>query len=316
MNPVIRISVVVAALTGAVLIARAGWPAVTANLTAVRSWTRTLGEVRAMNGDVEFELGREPDLYRASAGVDHTWGLRLFEKAPLFVDPANPSHVKPAGFLQMWLSPAGMSVFLLLLLSIAWMAARAGAGQATAQSQGQWMFTESPGPLGGDLILHSPTRQWKIVLGWSILGVAMALIALLAKGGNPVSRIGYITLGSAFALSLWGYAWHTKSLQVSANHQGIRMTSVLGWRDLRWEMVRSVEEQEIFTTYYNGQMRMWELPFPGSTIRVLAFNNERDHTLMSFSPELEPRESLARLFALCTERTGLKLQRRTVAIRY
>src|SRR5882762_5010704 len=157
MNPVIRISVVIAALTGAVLIARAGWPAVAANLTAMRSWTRAVGEVRAMNGDVEFELGREPDLYRASAAVDHTWGLSLFQKAPLFVDPANPSHVKPAGLFQMWLSPAGMSVLLLLLLSIAWMAARAGAGQEVAQSKGQWMFIESPGPLSSDLTLHSPT---------------------------------------------------------------------------------------------------------------------------------------------------------------
>lgn len=307
---------VVAALLGVVLIARAGWPAVAANLIAMRSWTRAVGEVRAMNGDVEFELGQEPDSYRASAAVDHTWGLSLFKKAPLFVDPANPAHVKPAGLLQMWLSPAGLSVFLLVLLSIAWMAARAGAGQETAKSQGQWMFTESPGPLTGDLTLHSPTRQWKIVLGWSILGVAMAVIPLLAKGGNSVSRIGYITLGSAFALLLWGYAWHTKTLQVSANHQGVRMISVLGWRDLSWEAVRSVEEQEIFTTYYNGKLQMWELPFPGSTIRVLAFNDERDRTLMSFSPELEPRESLSRLFALCTERTGLKLHKRTIAIHY
>ena len=56
------------------------------------------------------------------------------------------------------------------------------------------------------------------------------------------------------------------------------MTSVLGWRELPWGSIRSVEEQDIFTTYYNGQMRMWEMPFPGSTIRVMAFNDERDRT--------------------------------------
>ena len=26
-----------------------------------------------------------------------------------------------------------------------------------------------------------------------------------------------MTLGSAFALSLWGFAWHTKSMEISAN---------------------------------------------------------------------------------------------------
>lgn len=321
MNPVVRIAVIAAALAGVVLIARVAWPAVASNLTAMHSWTRTEGEVRAMSGDVEFELGHEPDSYRASVAVDHTWGLSLFRKAPLFVDPANPSRIKPAGFFQMWLSPVGMSFFVLLLLAATWFAARAGAGQkdariAGAQSHGEWMFIQSPGPLNGGVTLHSPTRQWKTVLGWSILGVAMAVIPLLSKGGNPVSRVGYVTLGSAFALSLWGFAWHTKSLEISANAQGIRMISVLGWRNLPWEMVRTVEDQSVFATYYNSQMRMWELPFPGSTTRVLTFNDGSDHTLMSLSPELEPQDSLKRLFQLCNERTGLKLQNRTIEIHY
>ena len=37
---------------------------------------------------------------------------------------------------------------------------------------------------------------------------------------------------------------------------------------------------------------------------------------MSFSPELVPQDSLKRLFDLCTERTGLKLHGRTIAIHY
>jgi hypothetical protein len=319
MNPIIRIAVVMAALAGACLIGRAAWPEVAGNLTALKSWAQTEGEVRSMNGAIEFEIGHEPDSYRAFATVAHTWGLRLFGKAALFVDPADRSHIKPAGLFQMWLSPAGMSVFILLLLATASMA-RFGSGQSAGETAGtptrsQWMFTESPGPLRG-ITLHSPTRQWKIVLVWSILGVALAVLPMLGKGGNPISRIGYITLGSAFALSLWIFAWHTKTLEVSASDGGIRMTSVLGWRDLPWGLIRSVEDQDIFSTYYNGQMRMWELPFPGSTVRVLAFNDERDRTLMTFSPELEPSESLKRLFDLCTERTGLKLRRRTIAIQY
>jgi hypothetical protein len=94
------------------------------------------------------------------------------------------------------------------------------------------------------------------------------------------------------------------------------MTSVLGWRELPWGLIRSVEDQDIFTTYYNGTLRMWELPFPGSSIRVLAFNGERDRTLMSFSPDLQPQDSLKRLFDLCARQTGLKLHGRAIAIYY
>jgi hypothetical protein len=270
-----------------------------------------------MNGDIEFEIGHEPDSYRAFAPVAHTWGLRLFAKAPLFVDPTDRSHIKPAGLFQMWLSPAGMSVLILLLLATACIAVRFGTGQGgeTAGVPTRWMFTESPGPLSG-ITLHSPASQWKIVLAWSILGIAMAVIPMLGTRGNSISRIGYITLGSAFALSLWIFAWHTKTLEISASDRGIRMTSVLGWRDLPWGMIRSVEDQDIFSTYYNGQLRMWELPFPGSTIRVFAFNDERARPLMTFSPELEPQDSLKSLFDLCAERTGLKLRKRTIALHY
>jgi hypothetical protein len=63
-------------------------------------------------------------------------------------------------------------------------------------------------------------------------------------------------------------------------------------------------------------MRMWELPFPGSTVRVMALNGENDRTLMSFSPDLVPGPSMTRLFDLCAERTGLRVQKRKVAIRY
>src|SRR6476661_4789157 len=103
MNPIIRIVAIIAALAGAWLIGRALLPALATNLTARKSWTRTVGEVRAMNGAIEFEIGSEPS-YRAFATVDHTWGLGLFKKVPLFVDPADTSHVKPAGLFQMWLA--------------------------------------------------------------------------------------------------------------------------------------------------------------------------------------------------------------------
>jgi hypothetical protein len=290
---------------------------VTGNLTALKFWNRAQGEVRAMNGEVEFEIGQEPASYRAFAAVDHTWGLRLFSQAPLLVDPANPAHIKPAGLFQMWLTPAGMAGFVLLLLALASFSALFGTGQTAAavQSHAQWMFSESPGPLTG-ITLHSPARQWKIVLLWSLLGVAMAVIPALSKGGNPLSRIGYMVLGIAFSLSLWLFAWHTRTLRISADDTGVRMTSVLGWRDLPWGSIRSVEDQDIFTTYFNGKLRMWELPFPGSSIRVLAFNDASDHTLMTFSPELEPKDSLRGLFELCTARTGLKLHGRTIAIPY
>ena len=85
MNPLLRTSVAFAFLAGACWIARAMWPAVSLNLLARSSWTRTTGEVRSLNGAAEFELGTDSDSRRALVKVDHYWGLSLFHQAPLFV---------------------------------------------------------------------------------------------------------------------------------------------------------------------------------------------------------------------------------------
>ncbi len=107
MSPLVRIWLTTAAVAGICLVGHAMWPLVAGNLIAQRSWTRAEGTVRAMNGTIEFELGSEPASYRAFAVVDHTWGLTLFRKAPLFVDPADPTRVKPAGFTPDVAGPGG-----------------------------------------------------------------------------------------------------------------------------------------------------------------------------------------------------------------
>jgi hypothetical protein len=313
MHPFIRIFVAAAALAGVALIGTVLGPAVSLNLTAARSWTRTQGTVSAMNGAIEFELGAEPDTVRALANVDHTWGLKLFKKVPLFADPADPARVKPAGFLQMWLAPVEMSGLILLLLALALRAATLGR-RNSPDPAGAWTLTPSPGPLPGGVSLHSPARQWKIVLGWSLLGVVMVIASAFAPERRQPAGMCYMAVGAAFAISLWIFSWHTRTLELSANREGIRMTSVLGWRHIPWSMIRGVESQDLFTTYYNGKMRMWELPFPGSTIHVLAFMGERGHTVLSFSPELEPKGDLKELLDLCTQQTGARVEHRDIRL--
>src|SRR5436190_18374190 len=124
MNPTVGFGLILAALAGALIVGRGAWPAVESNLTALKFWTRTDGEVTNLAGPVEFELGRDPDKYRASVDVDHMWGLTIFRRAPLFVDPSDTTHIKPAGFLQMWLTPVGMCALVLVLFAVAGLVAR------------------------------------------------------------------------------------------------------------------------------------------------------------------------------------------------
>jgi len=314
MNPLVRVLIAGAALAGVCMIGRVLLPAVRRNVTTAKSWTWTQGEVRAMNGAIEFEIGTEPDSYRAFASVGHTWGLSLFQKVPLYVDPADSSRVMPAGVLQMWLGPVEMAGLALLLMAISGMALLAGRQQGPDPTAAFWMFTRPPGALVSGVSLHAPTRQWKIAIGWSTLGIALIVGEVLGGGGNQPGGMFRIACGAAFTIALWLLSWHTKTMELSANAEGVRLTSVLGWREVEWKRICGVEDQHIFTTYYNGDMRMWELPFPGSTARVLAFTNEKGRPVLTFSPELEPKGGFKQLFDLCKQQTGATLQQRDVPL--
>jgi len=314
MNPLVRVLVAGAALIGVCMIGRVLLPVARGNLTAAKSWTRTQGEVRAMNGAIEFEIGAEPESYRAFATVGHTWGLSLFKKVPLYVDPADNSRVMPAGVLQMWLDPVEMMALALLLLAISGMAVVAGREQGADTTAAFWMFTRPPGALASGVSLHAPGRQWKIAIGWSTLGIALVAAEVFGGDANRPGGMFRIACGTAFTIALWLLSWHTKTMELSANAEGVRLSSVLGWREVPWKRIRGVEDQHIFTSYYNGDMRMWELPFPGSTARVLAFTNESGRSILTFSPELEPKDALKQLFDLCKQQTGAALQQRDVRL--
>jgi len=105
-------------------------------------------------------------------------------------------------------------------------------------------------------------------------------------------------------------------MEITANDRGIRMISSLGWRDVPWELVRGIEDKEILNTYYNGNMRMWEMPWPGSTTRLITLAGERGFPLMTITPEVEPKAALRRLLDLCERRTGTRMERRKINLNF
>ena len=181
MNPVIRIAVVIAALSGVFLIARTAWPAVASNLTALKSWNRTEGEVRAMNGDIELKSVANRTRSRVCRGGPYV-GLASVPESSAVIDPVDPLASSLPGSSKCGSRRRKcLTLFCCCWPQPGWARASAPVRGRRRETQPGWMFTESPGPLSGAIILHSPTRQWKIVLAWSLLGVAMAVIPMLDK---------------------------------------------------------------------------------------------------------------------------------------
>ena len=95
----------------------------------------------------------------------------------------------------------------------------------------------------------------------------------------------------------------------------MRLVSITGWRDVRWEQVKGFQLQSTFTTYYAGR-GMWELPSPGSIIKSYALTDANGRTLLSFGPEVIPGEARNDLFRFCKAKTGVSVMSRDVPIKY
>jgi hypothetical protein len=219
---------------------------------------------------------------------------------------------------QMWLFPAAMTGWILTLTLIVAGAIWLGRGDGHSgppSAAGRWMHSRAPGPLADGVVLRSPSSYWKIALCWSLLGIPAVLAPWIVKeSGNRITHISLALLGSAYVLGVWGVAWRDVSMELSANAQGIRMSSLTGWRDVPWEMVHGLENQSIFRTYQSPFLGMMELPFPGTALNVYAFTDANDRTLISFGRELVPNEAMAQLFKLCKAHTGHDLTNRDVPI--
>lgn len=323
MPPLVRNCILLYALTGISVI---GWltiRAVAFNFTAMRSWHRIEGWVTYTGFPVRIFPSKDWDVVVEAdhssipiVAVDHNLFLPTNKTVALFQDPNDPNHLKTAGFVQMWLFPAAMTGWILTLTLIAagaiWLGQGDGhSGQSSAA--GQWMHSRSPGSLPDGVVLRSPPSYWNIALCWSLLGIPAVLAPWIVKeSGNRITHISLALAGSAYVLGVWGVAWRDVSLELSANAQGIRMSSLTGWRDVPWEMVHGVENQSIFRTYQTPFLGMMELPFPGAALNVYAFTDANDRTLISFGRELVPNEGMAQLFKLCKTYTGHDLTNRDV----
>jgi hypothetical protein len=249
MSPLLRVVLLAVCLGIGGGVGRLAVRAIAENVTAMRSWKRVQGWPHGEGGENGWvwkkngatlrvfpspdldamraieSYGAYPDRPDLKAQFDAafpvaevTTGLGIpssLSLIPLFVDPADPQRVKTAG-------------------------------------SARWMFTSPPPPLEGGIALRNPPSYWKSALFWSLLGVALCVLSLHPEGG--ISRTKVISgalVGALFAISVWISAWRDATLRITANDHGVRLISITGWRDVRWEEVKGFQLQSIFTTYYS-----------------------------------------------------------------
>jgi hypothetical protein len=312
----IRWALVLVAIALAALPAWMASRVVTGNLAVLSSWKRAQGVVVAMASSdyVEIELGKEPDTSRVKAPTDHQLGLSFLKTVPIYVDPSDPQRVRTGGLLQLWLWPAGLALAAAVLLIVAATAASIGRGTAADldAATGRWMFSPAPPPIETDIRVYRPASEWKVPLGWSVLGAAMLACGVFMRSANPISRMVCASVGMLFLLLMWAMSIDNKTTEVSADRNGLLKNSAFGWCRIRWEQVGSVEQQHTIFGRSASRLRQRDTSFPGRDVTMVVFADKSGRQLVTLSPGMEPTKNMRRLLDACAERTGLRLEFRTI----
>ena len=308
----VRLALVVIAAAAALVSGCFALQAVNANLVALRGWQRTEGMLRgaAARDALAVEIGSEPDTRRVTARVEHQMGLPSTGVVTVYLDPADPGRARIGGILQMWLWPA--TVALLCGLACLGLAGSLTVGRGAlvedGASRGRWRFSPPKPAEAGEIVVHPPKSEGQAPLFWSLLGVTAFACGAFAPAVSPFQRLAPLLLGLTFTLATWGLALHNRTLRISAGEKGLRASSALGWREVRWEQIRSVELRETTSTSRRAFDIKEKLPFPGNTARSIVFADGYGFALLRMSDEMQPRDEVRRLLELCEARTGLHEQ--------
>jgi len=168
-------------------------------------------------------------------------------------------------------------------------------------------------PPDSEIRLRRPASEWKAPIFWSLLGVVAFLSAVLAHSGELMQRISLGSVGFLFMVAMWALAVMSKSTEISADQDGLRKTTAFGSWTVGWDQVGSVEqERTIFGRSENTLRSGSDTSFPGREVTMIVFRDHNGRKLLSMSPKMEPAKMRLRLLDLCAERTGLRLEFRTV----
>jgi hypothetical protein len=113
-------------------------------------------------------------------------------------------------------------------------------------------------------------------------------------------------------LGTWALALNNFTLRICADASGLRANSALGWRVVRWDLVKGVERRELYTE--QRRFGRSSLAWPGSSTQSIAFTGADGVTLLRMSTEMQPPEGVTRLFDLCAVHTGSSEHFRRIAV--
>jgi hypothetical protein len=213
------------------------------NIAAIRHYAPVHGEIYQWDEDGKIVVKllppgadySEAETVKMQAGSTFLIGGR--DEVTVYVNPADKSQARLGGF-RMWIVPFLLIVESGILLAV-------GYFLTTLKRPFGWAYCTAP-PWRPNL--QDPTARFsksrlKACVFWGGLGLVVAAGAVFYSELTLIKRVNLIDGGLLWFFAFVINACYTVTYQLSANQEGISATSLLGWKAVRWEQVKGIQDR-------------------------------------------------------------------------
>jgi hypothetical protein len=215
------------------------------NVAAIRRYAPVHGEIYQWDEDGEIVVKllpsgadySEAERVKMQAGSTFLIGSR--DSVTVYVNPSDKAQAQLGGF-RMWIVPflLGMESFVLLAIGyfLATLKRPFGWGYCTAPP---WR----PNPL--DPTARFSRSSLKACFFWGGFGLVIAVGAVFYSELTLIKRVNLIDGGLLWFFAFMLNACYTVTYQLSANQEGMSAASLLAWKAVRWDQVKSIEDRTV-----------------------------------------------------------------------
>ncbi len=216
------------------------------NVAAIRRYAPVHGEIYQWDEDGEIVVKllpsgadySEAERVKMQAGSTFLIGSR--DSVTVYVNPSDKAQARLGGF-RMWMAAGpllGMESFVLLAI---------GYFLATLKRPFGWAYCTAPpwrpNPL--DPTARFSKSSLKACFFWGDSDLSLPLALSFYSELTLIKRVNLIDGGLLWFFAFMLNACYTVTYQLSANQEGMSATSLLAWKAVRWDQVKSIEDRTV-----------------------------------------------------------------------
>jgi hypothetical protein len=285
---------------------------VTKNVAAIRHYTPVHGEIYQWDEDGKIVVKLLPpgadysEAEQVKMQAGSTFLIDGRDGVTVYVNPSDKTQAQLGGF-RMWIVPFLLSMESGILLA-------AGYFLVTLKRPLGWAYCTAPPwrPNPVDPTARFSRSSLKACFFWGGLGLVIAVGAVFYSELTLIMRVNLIDGGLLWFFAFMINACYTVTYRLSANQEGMSATSLLAWKAVRWDQVKSIQDRTVRAMSKPSGDWYSQISNLRTQDRYTCFVDGHGETLLRIPGDLFG--PVAAILQLARARTGLDKEQKNVHI--